>query len=69
MTTTNSFESDNPDGVFEIQNLDGRVWVRPYAGSVEFNGDTFDSRADALAALRGFAVELGWSTFNVTIAE
>ena len=55
--------------VFEIHDLDGRVFVRPYVGSVEFNGEIFDTVADARAALPGIAVDCGWTDYFVTYAD
>jgi hypothetical protein len=54
---------------FEIHGLDNRVWIRPYAGNVEFNGETFDTLAEALAALPALARELGWTEYLTTIAD
>lgn len=47
---------------FEIHDLDGKVWVRPYEGDTEFNGETFDTLGDAKAALPDMAIDLGWAT-------
>lgn len=54
---------------FEIHGLDGKVWVRPYANNVEFNGETFDTLTEARAALPAFAVSLGWTDYSVTVAD
>jgi hypothetical protein len=54
---------------FEIHGLEGRVWVRPYAGNVEFNGETYDTLAEAIDALPMFARELGWTDYYTTLAE
>jgi hypothetical protein len=54
---------------FEIHRLDNRVWVRPYAGNVEFNGETYDTLAEAFDALPMLARELGWTDYHTTIAE
>jgi hypothetical protein len=54
---------------FEIHGLDARVWVRPYVGNDELNGETYDTLADALDALPMLARELGWDDYNTTIAD
>jgi hypothetical protein len=54
---------------FEIHGLEGRVWVRPYAGNVEFNGETYDTLAEAIDALPMFARELGWTDYYTTLAD
>ncbi len=51
---------------FEIHSLDGKIWVRPYAGNEEFNGETFDTMTEARDALPAIAVDLGWDDYNVT---
>jgi hypothetical protein len=53
---------------FEIHGLDSRVWVRPYAGNVEFNGETYDTLTEAVDALPMLARELGWTDYHTTIA-
>jgi hypothetical protein len=59
----------NSANTFEIHNLDGRSWVRPHTGDQEFNGETFATMAEALAALPEMARDIGWSDYGYTVAE
>lgn len=52
---------------FEVSSLDGRVWVRPYDGNVEYNGETYATLAEALADIPQLAADLGWTDYNITI--
>jgi hypothetical protein len=55
---------------FEIHGLDdGHVWVRPYVGNEEFNGETFAALVEALAALPTMASDLGWTEYAVTVGQ
>jgi hypothetical protein len=52
--------------IFELHNLDGRIWVRPYVGNEEYNGETFASVPEAVDALPMLARELGWTDYRTT---
>jgi hypothetical protein len=59
----------NTSNTFELHGLDGKVWVRPYVGNEEFNGETYDTLNEAVDALPMLARELGWSDYRTTIGE
>jgi hypothetical protein len=63
------FRPMKTNNTFEIHGLDDKVWVRPYAGNEEFNGETFNTLTEAVAALPVLARELGWSDYGTTVAE
>ena len=54
---------------FEIHNLDGKFWVRPYSGQDEYNGETYDTLTEAVDALPMLAREIGWDDYRTTVEE
>jgi hypothetical protein len=54
---------------FEIHKLDGKVWVRPYVGNDEYNGETYDTLTEAVDALPMLAREIGWTDYRITVEE
>lgn len=59
----------NTNNSFEVSTLDGRVWVRPYTGNVVYDGETYATRAEAMADIPAIAMDLGWTDYNITVDE